>query len=166
MTQIVDSLYEGSEIFVTRIDDSWVDDSSGFADAIVSMEKIVRKILSPVRCVFQSRPIVERILEEHGRLLVSEIASEHEISERQCGRIFNREIGMPVKLLSRIVRFNFARKMLEQRPDADIAWVSYEAGYTDQAHFNKNFREMLNMTPFEFKKFIKRRAEHRSEMPV
>src|SRR5438093_6717153 len=67
----------------------------------------------------------------------------------------SQQIGVTAKVLSRIVRFNHAKQMIERNPDIDLLTLTYECGYADQPHFTRNFREMFGITPSDFKDRLK-----------
>ena len=63
--------------------------------------------------------------------------------ERKC----KERLGMPAKMYARIARFHKAYKMLESRQKISWADLTYEAGYYDQTHFIKDFKEFARLTP-------------------
>lgn len=69
------------------------------------------------------------------------------ISPRQLQRLFNEHIGCTPKLFSRIVRF---QKILHHytgpKPKKDN-FIFYHHGYSDQAHFIKEFKQLYGNTP-------------------
>jgi transcriptional regulator GlxA family with amidase domain len=71
-------------------------------------------------------------------------------------RVFRAETGLTAKMFARIVRFNRAKRMIESNPNIDLSRLTYETGYSDQAHFSKNFRELFDYSPADFKRKLKR----------
>lgn len=63
--------------------------------------------------------------------------------ERKC----KERLGMPAKMYARIARFHKAYKILESRPVISWTDLTYEAGYYDQTHFIKDFKEFARLTP-------------------
>jgi AraC-like DNA-binding protein len=102
-----------------------------------------------------SRPMASDILEARGMIQVNELLEKHGIQARRMERIFISEIGVTAKVLSRIIRFNHAKKMIERNPDIDLLTLTYQCGYADQPHFTRNFREMFGTTPSDFKARMK-----------
>ena len=64
------------------------------------------------------------------------------------------EIGISAKLFSRIIRYNNARRLIEENPEMSLVSITYEIGYADQSHFNKNFKELFGLTPAGFRRKI------------
>jgi AraC-like DNA-binding protein len=54
------------------------------------------------------------------------------------------------------VRFERARNSLVFKPDWPLADLALECGYSDQAHFIKDFKRFTDMTPSAFVKELRR----------
>ena len=123
---------------------------------IAALEDALLQILAGGETTrLQSRPIAMDILDAHGMIRVSELLRKHGINARYLERVFLEEVGVTAKVLSRIVRFNHAKQMIESNPSIDLLTLAYECGYADQSHFTRNFREMFGITPSEFKAKLK-----------
>lgn len=89
-----------------------------------------------------------RIIETGGNVSVSELASELGFSRKHLNALFREQVGLPPKTVARIVRFDRATRVLAGgKPWAVIAG---EAGYYDQAHLIRDFREFSGFTPGEY----------------
>jgi AraC-like DNA-binding protein len=109
-----------------------------------------------------SAPIGERIMAQNGIGNISDLAKQFGINSRQLERVFKTETGLSAKTFSRIIRFNHAKRMIENDPEISLARLTYEMGYSDQAHFSKNFRELFDYSPADFKRRLKRFAREAS----
>jgi AraC-like DNA-binding protein len=109
--------------------------------------------------------IAGKIKAEKGIVKIAELAAAFDIHPRRLERLFISEIGMPAKLFARILRFNHAKRLIEQDPDIGLASLTYETGYADQAHFSRNFREMFGYTPAQFKALMRQWREKMSGAP-
>jgi len=79
---------------------------------------------------------------------IARLADQANLSERQFRRRCEEESGMPPKLLARILRFRTACALAARAGErVDWAAVAAEAGYFDQAHFIRDFREFTGETP-------------------
>lgn len=112
----------------------------------------VRKSDGPKPTVY---PIGSRIISEKGRMTIQDLSREFNFSRRRLERIFQTETGLSPKTLSRIVRFNHAKRLIEQDPNISLAELTQEAGFCDQSHFSKTFKEMFGITPGTFKTQMK-----------
>ena len=70
-------------------------------------------------------------------------------SHRQFIRLFTQAVGLGPKLYCRVRRFQTALPLV-QSPLA-LAAVAVEAGYSDQPHFNREFREFAGLTPEQYR---------------
>jgi transcriptional regulator GlxA family with amidase domain len=88
---------------------------------------------------------IHAIAATHGLVDLDEIASQARLSARQFRRRCLEESGVTPKHLCRILRFRRAYNEAFANPDwADIAVL---AGYFDQAHLIRDFREFTGRTP-------------------
>jgi AraC-like DNA-binding protein len=109
-----------------------------------------------------SEPMGERIIAKNGMVNISDLAKQFGINSRQLERVFKTETGLSAKMFSRIVRFNHAKRLIENDVDISLSRLTYEMGYSDQAHFSKNFRELFDYSPADFKRRLKRFSEQAS----
>lgn len=103
-----------------------------------------------------SAPAGEKIIAENGIVNISDLAKHFGINSRRLERIFNAETGLSPKMFSRIIRFNHAKRMIENNAEIKLSRLTYETGYSDQAHFSNTFRELFDYSPAEFKRRLKR----------
>lgn len=90
-----------------------------------------------------------RLIRQSKGSLSIEALSEHlAISKRQLERSFKDHYGPTPKMYQRIIRFRSAYESLHQKPTTPN-WqdVSYSFGYSDQAHFIRDFKEFTNDAP-------------------
>jgi len=90
----------------------------------------------------------ERLLESDGAAPIGELAAELGWSRRHLAVRFRDELGMPPKALARLLRFERAVKRL--CAGDELADLALDAGYYDQAHFNRDFRAFAGTTPTAF----------------
>jgi AraC-like DNA-binding protein len=106
--------------------------------------RLLRPAHRPVQDTLMDRA-VELIVESQGQLRVAALASECGLSERQFARRFQCHTGMRPKALLRVSRL---RAALHAR-QAGAGWVdaACEAGYADQSHWVREFRQMAGAPP-------------------
>jgi AraC-like DNA-binding protein len=68
-------------------------------------------------------------------------------SERTLHRLFARYVGASPAWVIRRYRLQAAAKRLTTCPPADVRAVAWELGYADQAHFIRDFRATIGVTP-------------------
>lgn len=92
---------------------------------------------------------VARIESSGGALDVGWLARELGHSRKHLIALFRDQVGVPPKLLARLVRFE--RVMRQARTGAPIRWVELAIahGYCDQAHLARDVRSFTGLTPTE-----------------
>jgi AraC-like DNA-binding protein len=91
-----------------------------------------------------------RLRETHGALPIGTLAGELGWSRRHLAAQFREQVGLPPKLLARILRFDRVIALLRDADPERWAEVAYDCGYYDQAHFNRDFRAFAGSTPSAF----------------
>lgn len=89
-----------------------------------------------------------RLRATRGAARVETLAAEVGWSRRHLTARFHEAVGLPPKALARVIRVEHAT--LRMRAGDPLGDVAYAAGYADQSHFNRDFRELVGCTPTEF----------------
>jgi len=90
--------------------------------------------------------IVNSIHKSNGGHNVAELAKQFSTSERTINRYFNKYVGInPIEYIN-LIRF---RSVINSKGD-DPFTNALEAGYYDQSHFIKHFKEFSKVTPSRF----------------
>jgi AraC-like DNA-binding protein len=102
--------------------------------------------------------IVRVLQQRHGAVSIAGLAASHNLSARQVERAFREHVGLSPKLFARVARLNQALRI--SRRDAGIEWadVASIAGYFDQSHMVRDFRELLGEPPVQFAALFQRGA--------
>lgn len=96
------------------------------------------------------RCLLEEISNSHGTIRISELAERTHYSERHISRIFREAMGVSPKTFSRIIRFQYVVSAILCRPRETLCDYLGELGYSDQAHFQREFKEYTGITPGRF----------------
>lgn len=75
------------------------------------------------------------------------ISNAINLSERQLERLFKKEVGLSPKKYANLVRLHDARLALKRGDTKTMTEIAHRAGFYDQAHFNREFKETIGMTP-------------------
>ncbi|HEY4828070.1 MAG TPA: helix-turn-helix transcriptional regulator [Solirubrobacteraceae bacterium] len=89
-----------------------------------------------------------RLRATRGAARVEALADEVGWSRRHLTARFSEAVGLPPKAVGRLIRIEHAVQRL--RAGDGLADIAYAAGYADQPHFNRDFRELVGCTPTEF----------------
>jgi AraC-like DNA-binding protein len=88
-----------------------------------------------------------RLAASHGRVEVASLASEVGWSRRHLSARFRREFGLTPKVAARVMRFEVAHRLLRAPQRPGLADVAVRAGFYDQAHLYREWRELAGCTP-------------------
>ncbi len=108
------------------------------------------------------RQAVQWITEARGVLPVRELSQRLSWSPRRLERQFAARVGLSAKALCRIERFQHVVQRLGpasselQKPDAGLvapplAQLALEAGYADQAHLARDFRQLAGLSATQYR---------------
>ena len=92
---------------------------------------------------------VRRIREANGAVRVESIATELALTPRHLERLFRERVGYSPKQLARITRARRAKNALAAG-HGPLAQVAARFGYADQAHFTREFSQIIGIPPGEY----------------
>ncbi|MCO1654490.1 AraC family transcriptional regulator [Pseudonocardia sp. S2-4] len=92
----------------------------------------------------------DRLVETGGTLRIDELAREVGWSRRHLAGLFRAETGVAPKAAARLIRFEGALDRLRAPHRPSLAAVAAEAGYVDQAHLSRDFRDLAGTTATEW----------------
>lgn len=81
---------------------------------------------------------------------VHAVAARLGVTRRTLERRVRAEVGLSPQMLSRVLRFRRAFRMLDQAPAGTCARVAAATGYFDQAHLIRDFRRFAGAPPRAF----------------
>ncbi|WP_020616472.1 helix-turn-helix domain-containing protein [Paenibacillus daejeonensis] len=86
---------------------------------------------------------------------VEQMSERYELSVRQLQRLFRRYVGVSPKWVIKRFRLQEAAERLEQ--DSSVSWAELAVmlGYSDQAHFIKDFKAVVGQSPAAYSKSAK-----------
>lgn len=113
------------------------------------MEDFLLKKLGQVRINDNLFNSVEYMLKHPGRSTVKEICAASCISQRQMERLYQQQVGLSIKRISSIVRYQNVWHDMNYLRQFDIHDAVHRYGYTDQAHLLKEFKRFHGLTPTE-----------------
>ena len=82
-----------------------------------------------------------------GRIGVAELAAGTGWSHRHLATRFRQQVGLSPKAFGRVLRFQRAVRLLHAPAHPTFAAIAAACGYFDQAHLNRDFRELAGATP-------------------
>ncbi|MGH9159430.1 MAG: helix-turn-helix domain-containing protein [Vicinamibacteraceae bacterium] len=127
-------------------------------DRLDAFEELLAQRLPPVRGV---HPAVARALQQlAGATNVHDVVRQSGYSHRRFIELFAHAVGLTPKAYSRVRRFQ--RALRRARGPGPASWVELAAaeGYSDQSHFNREFRECVGLTPTQYRTVSPKFAHH------
>lgn len=91
---------------------------------------------------------VDTIIRAEGNVRMNLLADQHHLSQDAFEKRFRKVVGSPPKTFSNIIRLKTViAKGIDGR---SLAEISVNAGFFDQAHFNKDFKLFTGRNPSQF----------------
>lgn len=90
---------------------------------------------------------IELLQHYEGRCSVEFLARSAEVSVRTLSRNVSDAAGLSVKSLAAVFRFQKSMRALRLDPFISLANLAADAGYSDQSHMTREFRELGGFTP-------------------
>jgi AraC-like DNA-binding protein len=133
-------------------------DAAGTAEArLAKFEALLVARLPRLRSL---HPAVAEALSQLPNREVGALVRESGYSHRGFNNLFAAAVGLTPKLYSRVQRFAAALERVRGSDDASLAALALAAGYSDQAHFNRDFREFSGLSPGNYRALSPALAHH------
>ena len=94
--------------------------------------------------------IVDCIINDRHTLKVDDLVTLTGIQKRTLERLFSQYVGVSPKWVIQHTRIQEAAEQLATDPVSDCSQIALALGYFDQAHFIKDFKSVIGMTPVEY----------------
>ncbi len=88
------------------------------------------------------------LMEQHlaDPMPIADMAERLKLSTRQLERLFQSVVGARPSIVYRILRLRYARWLLDHT-DRTVTDIALDAGFSDCAHFSRQFKAMLGVNP-------------------
>ncbi len=125
-------------------------DIAGPERRIELLESVLARRLPVVRGL---HPAIAAALDRfEGTESVRDLVKESGYSHRHFLSLFRRAVGLSPKIYGRVLRFRRALRQAASGSPEPWASIALDAGYSDQAHFNRDFLEFAGVTPSAYRK--------------
>jgi AraC-like DNA-binding protein len=107
-------------------------------------------------------PAVAQLIQASGGgVRIDAAVRDSRYSHRGFIALFRQATGMSPKRYARLMRFRALLAMLRERCSATpLGQLALEAGYSDQAHMNREFRQFAGLTPLQYRLLAPPAANH------
>lgn len=131
------------------------------ANAEARLALLEAALLARLPRVCGMHPAIAAMLADlHALPSVAAAVQRSGLSHRQFIAQFRHAVGLAPKTWLRVCRFQRALQVLRHDKSCALATLSVAAGYSDQAHFNREFLEFTGVTPVAYQRQAPREANH------
>jgi AraC-like DNA-binding protein len=123
------------------------------AGMIRSAEEILRTRIPPADATVDLvHGIVSRIESDRAINRVDELAVKVDLGARALQRLFSDYVGVTPKWVIRRFRLHDAASRLAKAEALNLTHLAHELGYSDQAHFTRDFKAIVGRAPSDYRR--------------
>jgi AraC-like DNA-binding protein len=129
-----------------------VGEAASAAGALRALEEELRSRLAaaPSRGLDLVHHTGGRLAASHGTVPVGALSDAAGVSGNHLAAQFKSHVGVTPKRVARIYRFARLILSVDALRPVDWPWLAQTAGYFDQAHFGREFKDFTGHTPTEY----------------
>lgn len=117
-------------------------------------EKMIYRQIAARQPVARSYAYVDRsvryIFEQQGNTTIDTLLRKTGISGRHLDKLFQQYVGINPKKLAGIIRLNYFINYVQTHPHHSLTQSAYEAGFCDQSHLIRLFKQVIGQTPGKY----------------
>jgi AraC-like DNA-binding protein len=158
----------------TRLDDLWgraagearerLEEAGSLSRRLEILESLLLARLPAVRGL---HPAVAQALEQFLPTTdVREVVRASGYSHRHFIGLFRDAVGLAPKAYARVLRFQNVLQRFTSDPRSPWVETAIDAGYSDQPHFTREFRDFTGLTPEQYRKVSPLSAHHVPVSPL
>jgi len=137
-----------------------LNDANNFKEMVEVVESFLwKQINKGVKEFHRLDQVSNLILTADKALNIEWLAKESCLSLRQYERKFIERMGVSPGYFTRVVRFENAFRMKNQRPNLDWLSIAMRCGYYDYQHLTKDYKTFTNLPPTDFHQLDKTSPE-------
>ncbi|HEX8254885.1 MAG TPA: helix-turn-helix domain-containing protein [Thermoanaerobaculia bacterium] len=110
------------------------------------------RMLAPDPRVDEVNRIMDFVLSDVELTRVEQLAERSGFTARSLQRLFREYVGVSPKWVIHRYRLHEVLERIDAGGDVDWSAVAHDLGYFDQAHFIRDFRKLVGMTPAQYLK--------------
>jgi AraC-like DNA-binding protein len=144
----VDAIWQRS---VDRIRNQ-VGDTGSTAETLAVLERELRSRLTeaPSHGLDLVHHTAGRLEISHGAIPIGALTDAAGVSGNHLATLFKEHVGVTPKRVARIYRFASLILSVDALRPVDWSQLAHRAGYFDQAHFSKEFKDFTGHTPTDY----------------
>ena len=98
--------------------------------------------------------VVDYIIAHQEITRVDDVVHQLNLNKRTIQRLFRQYVGVSPKWVIKRYRLHEVAERLANGEDVDWPGMIVELGYSDQAHFIKDFKTIVGKTPVEYARYV------------
>ena len=102
--------------------------------------------------------VIAKIRQHKGNIQVQDLERLSGYTTRTLQRMFKNDIGLTPKEFSRAIRCQSAIYDINHCNDLIFSHLAVDLGFSDQSHFLKEFKKLVNVTPQEYQNRVKEKT--------
>jgi len=155
----------------TRLEDIWGQRAASLRERLQSASTPARQ-LDVFEDVLAARvshargmpPAIRQALRDFDKgIAVHDVVVASGCSHRRFVALFADAVGLTPKRYCRVIRFQAVLAAAQRQPDLSWSTLAHAGGFSDQSHFNREFRELAGVTPQAYRRIS---PAQRSHLPI
>jgi AraC-like DNA-binding protein len=125
----------------------------GDSEMMAAAEAILRYRIPPADATVDVvHGMIDQIAADRDLNRVDDLAARLRMSERGLQRLFGDYVGVSPKWVIRRSRLHDAASRLANDEDVNLTHLAQDLGYSDQAHFTRDFKALVGRAPSDYRR--------------
>jgi AraC-like DNA-binding protein len=120
---------------------------SGLRQSLLNAARVLASRVQPDSRFTRATAAIRLLHDCDGACPVDRLARAVGVSTRTLHRDILATAGLPAKSLAAVFRFQRSMRTLRTEPSLSLARLAADAGYSDQSHMTREFRQLGGFTP-------------------
>ncbi len=125
-------------------------DAGGTTERFALLERVLTARISRVAEIDRITPALNALSASRGLIPVGKLSEVTDVSQKHLITLFNRVVGTSPKKLARLYRLQSLLETIDLTRHLSWTSTAQDFLYFDQAHFNKEFKQLTGLTPTDY----------------
>ncbi|EOB6679381.1 helix-turn-helix domain-containing protein [Vibrio vulnificus] len=133
----------------------------GESDGFISKARIINDFISQFdsrSCSYLTMDVIALVTQAHGNLQIKDLVKKTGYSARTLQRAFRNDTGLTPKAFSRAIRCQSAVYNINHNHNVPLSDLAFDLGFSDQAHFQREFKKLVSVTPLDYQSRTRSKA--------
>ncbi|ENM3762391.1 AraC family transcriptional regulator [Vibrio cholerae] len=106
-------------------------------------------------CSHLTMEVIARVTQARGNIQIQDLVNDTGYSARTLQRTFRNDTGLTPKAFSRAIRCQSAVYKISHNNQLPLSDLAFDLGFSDQAHFQREFKKLVSVTPMDYQSLTK-----------